>query len=218
MDHRRTPLLCCCSLLALVGCAHHSTAPAPEPTPRLAPGMRGLAEAPGGAASRVEAWEPNFLYPTLPPRALALEHDHGDQSPLQRAQHAEALRRDMRALGPGRAALHVMFRAYQATYSRVDGSRCTFVPTCSRFGAEAVASQGLWGVGLTFGRLIRNHVRGQGFYQQIEGTLTYRDPVDNYLFWAQDPGDHPFGRFPDDPAKAWLLHLRRAQTLEHPAP
>ena len=210
-------------LFVVVGCAHEAPQrAAPVEAHGLGPGMESLApllEQASPRASAMSAWEPNFLYPPLGPRAVVLRHDHG-HGPLEEAREAGALAKDMRAAGPGRAAMYLMFRAYQASYSRVDGSRCTMVPTCSRFGAEAVAAQGLWGVALTFGRLIRNHVRGEGFYQRVEGTLTYRDPVDNYTFWATAPStaEHPFIRWHDDPAKGWFQHLRLADGLDHPPP
>ena len=75
-------------------------------------------------------------------------------------------------------------RFFQEWVSPVDGSRCSFYPTCSRYGYEAVRDYGsLLGIVMTADRLMRCNSwteAGQDYNRLPNGTL--HDPVaDNLL-------------------------------------
>lgn len=113
---------------------------------------------------------------------------------------------------PVAAGAWVLFRTYKETYSRFDGNRCGFTPSCSRFGLEAVSARGARGVMLTSARLMRNHgPREREFYRMTpRGYL--RDPLENYTFFIGAPKLDAFHEH-DDPAHAWFLHVRATRRL-----
>jgi putative component of membrane protein insertase Oxa1/YidC/SpoIIIJ protein YidD len=205
-----------------IGCA---SAPKPFPESRgapIGPGMTSFESL--GIESRAEsderdrAWEPNFLYPPLEAPEQRAADDRSRPEPVRRALRAGELEGDIRARGPGRASMYLFFRAFKETYSRVDGSYCTFVPSCSRFGLEAVRELGPLGFPLTLGRLTRSHTHERDFYRPADIPIFRRDPVDNYTFWLRDdlrPDD--FDSY-EDPAHAWFNHLRMLEDYERPEP
>lgn len=97
------------------------------------------------------------------------------------------------------------FGTYKNTVSRVDGNRCQFVPSCSRFAKDAVDSAGVAGIFLGFGRLLRPH-NHNGFYRlNAQGFL--QDDLPEYTFWWRTPIEDDFQSY-SDPAHAWFQHIR----------
>ncbi|MBM3242320.1 membrane protein insertion efficiency factor YidD [Candidatus Poribacteria bacterium] len=77
-----------------------------------------------------------------------------------------------------------LIRLYQLFISSQDMPVCNFVPSCSRFGMEAIRKYGfLRGVLLTSDRLQRCHgLSSQYYYILDEQTGRLIDPVENYCF------------------------------------
>lgn len=111
-------------------------------------------------------WGKSRLHPTLVERepSRAPVRGGGDGTP---------------ARGPAVAGAWVFYKIYQGTWSRLDGPRCAFEPTCSRFALEAVAAYGPAGLVLAFGRLLRDHSH-DGFYPETPGGRL-ADPVRGYV-------------------------------------
>ena len=74
-------------------------------------------------------------------------------------------------------------RFFQDWISPFDGSRCSFTPTCSYFGYEAVHDHGIFhGIAMTADRLMRcNHWTEAGMYYNRMPNGTLHDPVINNL-------------------------------------
>lgn len=75
---------------------------------------------------------------------------------------------------------------YQHVFTKLDGPRCAHLPTCSRFGAQAVAKHGLLGFPMTLDRLIQPHESSAlRHLPEVEGWGVVRvfDPLENYEFW-----------------------------------
>ncbi|TXD39032.1 membrane protein insertion efficiency factor YidD [Lujinxingia vulgaris] len=106
--------------------------------------------------------------------------------------------------GPAQATAYLWWRAYSATYSRVDGASCNFSPSCSRFGLNAVAD-GPLGVVWTFGRLQRDQRPDDFYARRPDGKLI--DPVQAYTVWGDDP---TLDRSPyaESPHHGWYLFVQ----------
>jgi putative membrane protein insertion efficiency factor len=80
-----------------------------------------------------------------------------------------------------------MIRFFQKYISPVDGPSCSFYPTCSSYGMEAIKKQGvLIGIPMTAERIMRNHrVDNPDRYRLIEisGTPYQYDPIEANDFW-----------------------------------
>lgn len=78
---------------------------------------------------------------------------------------------------------------YSNFLTKVDGSKCQHLPTCSRFAAQAVGRFGPIGILMGLDRVIQppesSAVRT---LPQVEGwgQVRHLDPVDNYVFWTED--------------------------------
>lgn len=164
------------------GCAHIEL-------PQMTPGeevadhhvsLRPLIEAP-----RDEPWE------WAAPRSASFETDH-------------------LASGPMQASAWLWFRAYQATFSRLDGTTCRFRPTCSGFAVDAIGEHGLLGLSMAFGRLGRNHNAMRHYHMSNPPFLD--DPLDNYGFGGRQPWFDDFQSY-DDEAHAWYQHVRATRRL-----
>lgn len=178
--------------LLAAGCAHKADLPAVRGA-ELAPhviSVSSLIEPPAG----LHVWEPSVLYPTLDATPKPVPHEHGGAA----------------SRGPVRATAWLWFRAYQATFSRVDGSTCRFRPTCSGFGLEAINAHGLLGVPMTFGRLNRSHADEQHYPMPDPPFLA--DPIANYGFYLGEPRLDDFASY-SDPAHAWYQHVRATRRM-----
>jgi len=72
-------------------------------------------------------------------------------------------------------------RFYQLFISTQDGPACTFVPSCSRFGAESIRRMGVArGILLTADRLQRCNGVSVSRYQTDPTTGYFMDPVQSY--------------------------------------
>lgn len=139
------------------------------------------------------AWAPSAAYPTLDdPGHIPAEADTGTTS------------------GPLVTAGWLYYRAYQATFSRLDGATCRFRPTCSAFALEAITREGALGLWLAFARLHRAH--GPEHHYPMEEPPFLSDPLKAYTFWMRRPRLDDFAAY-RDPAHAWYQHVRAAQAL-----
>lgn len=78
---------------------------------------------------------------------------------------------------------------YQHIFTKLDGPRCAHLPTCSRFGAQAVARHGALGIVMTLDRLIQpNDSSALRHLPEVEGYGMVRvfDPVDDYELWRSE--------------------------------
>jgi putative membrane protein insertion efficiency factor len=84
-------------------------------------------------------------------------------------------RRTVWAAGaPLRWLLVAVIRGYQATLSGVMGGHCRFTPSCSHYGAEAIATRGVVvGVGLTTWRILRCNPYGKGGVDPVPPRRAY---------------------------------------------
>ncbi len=174
----------------------------------LAPGMRSVRElAPMRAREPLAAWSPDLLAPTLEERAPSAPSADARQPAALVAPPATPM-----ADGAAIASAWIFFQVYKETYSRVDGNRCGFAPSCSRFGFEAVRGHALPGVALAFGRLLRPHhdPEHEHYLAHVSGYLS--DPVTNQTFFWGEGAPDDFARH-EDPAHAWWLHVRLAERL-----
>jgi hypothetical protein len=64
---------------------------------------------------------------------------------------------------------------HQKILTHQDGDSCTFTPSCSHYGVEAIRRRGLRGLLMTSDRLLRCHAGNHRYYPRIHG-LAY-DPV-----------------------------------------
>jgi hypothetical protein len=84
--------------------------------------------------------------------------------------------------------LYLAALIYRNQLTKLDGSRCQHMPTCSRFANQAVAKYGILGIPMGLDRLIRpgesSAIRS---LPQVEGWggVRYLDPVENYEFWVE---------------------------------
>ncbi len=91
-------------------------------------------------------------------------------------------------VGPGLSSspLYLASLGYANLITKIDGPRCTHLPTCSRFGAQAVARHGLLGIVMTLDRVIApsesTPIRRFPEVEGWGGTRVY-DPITNYEFW-----------------------------------
>jgi hypothetical protein len=79
--------------------------------------------------------------------------------------------------------------AYQNVITRIDGPRCSHLPTCSRFASQAVARHGALGILMGLDRVIQpNESSAVRRLPEVEGWGGVRvyDPVDNYEFWRTE--------------------------------
>lgn len=83
-------------------------------------------------------------------------------------------------------------RFFQRFISPVDGAACTFRPSCSAYGMEAVKRHGiLLGLPMAAERIMRNHQpENPARYplSDFNGRYLYLDPVEaNDFWWAAPP-------------------------------
>lgn len=85
--------------------------------------------------------------------------------------------------------LYLAALGYQHIFTKLDGPRCQHLPTCSRFGSQAVARHGLLGIPMTLDRLIQPHESSAlRHLPEVEGWGVVRvfDPMENYEFWKPE--------------------------------
>ncbi|HSM92206.1 MAG TPA: membrane protein insertion efficiency factor YidD [Anaeromyxobacteraceae bacterium] len=130
-----------------------------------------VAASPGAASAAGEvAW--------LAEPATAVAYVLGEESPP--APPAAAA-------GPGwdgalpTAVLKGLFATYRALLSSQDDSPCGFVPSCSAYSEQAIATYGFGeGLLLTADRLLRDHPLALGQYETDLATGLMRDPPTHY--------------------------------------
>lgn len=98
---------------------------------------------------------------------------------------------DPNAVGSGLSASPLFLAAlgYQHIFTKLDGPRCAHLPTCSRFGSQAVARHGVLGIFMTLDRLIQpNDSSALRHLPEVEGWGMIRvfDPLENYQFWQPE--------------------------------
>ena len=80
-----------------------------------------------------------------------------------------------------------LIRVYQKYVSPVDGASCTYYPSCSSYGRQAIRRNGLLlGIPMTAERVMRDHHPDNSErYPLLErnGNLYYQDPVGSNDFW-----------------------------------
>lgn len=89
-------------------------------------------------------------------------------------------------------ALALVFQSllwiYQHVFSPVDGATCSFYPTCSEYGIQALRRHGwLLGGAMALERSMRYHA-AEGIYPMIvvHGMHRFHDPLDHNDFWFGD--------------------------------
>ncbi|MBI1948693.1 MAG: membrane protein insertion efficiency factor YidD [Deltaproteobacteria bacterium] len=94
-------------------------------------------------------------------------------------------------VGAGLSAspLFLFSLGYQHIFTKLDGPRCAHLPTCSRFGSQAVARHGALGILMTMDRLIQpNDSSAIRHLPEVEGYGMVRvfDPLEDYEFWKPE--------------------------------
>lgn len=85
--------------------------------------------------------------------------------------------------------LYLAALGYQHIFTKLDGPRCAHLPTCSRFGSQAVARHGVLGIAMALDRLIQPHESSAlRHLPEVEGWGVVRvfDPLENYEFWHSE--------------------------------
>ncbi|MEM1347535.1 MAG: membrane protein insertion efficiency factor YidD [Myxococcota bacterium] len=209
------------SLCLTTACSSQSVVPDRAPTPEYAPGMRTVLGLPGVEVDADgDAWAPNPLHPVLSLSASDVddgesherEHEHNEDPSAPRASSWSSEAASTVAGSPVAAGAWILFQVYKETYSRFDGNRCGFYPSCSRFGLDAVRARGARGVVLTSARLMRNHGPRERAFYRVSSRGSLRDPIENYTFFLGPPRLDAFHEH-DDPAHAWFVHVRAARLL-----
>ena len=122
-----------------------------------------------------------LLCVTIPSHSLETKQMKGPKNGLVKTERAKPA-----DVSPSsfRFVLLGSMRFFQEWISPIDGSRCSFSPTCSHYGYEAVHDYGfLPGITMTADRLMRCSYwteAGPDYIRLPNGTL--RDPVANNLF------------------------------------
>lgn len=79
------------------------------------------------------------------------------------------------------AVIKGLFATYRAVLSSQDDSPCGFVPSCSAYSEQAIATFGFGeGLLLTADRLLRDHPLAHGHYETDLATGLLRDPPTHY--------------------------------------
>ena len=92
------------------------------------------------------------------------------------------------AVGAGLSSnpLYLAALAYQHVLTKLDGPRCSHLPTCSRFASQAVARHGAVGILMGLDRVIQpNESSAIRRLPEVEGWGAVRvfDPLENYEWW-----------------------------------
>lgn len=205
-----------CLLLWTCACAQTPIKPAPRQGEPIGPHMRSMAKLKGiNLKEPFEPWSPNVYYPDVREAGAHDHHAHDHSHAAHAKKDAKTLSKNPTVGSPVGAGAWLLFRFYKETFSRLDGNRCGFVPSCSRFGYRAVRDHGLHGVVLTFARLMRNHAERDFYRHHHRGYLL--DPVSNYTFFSDTLRLDIFHQH-KDPAHAWYLHIEATKHLQHPKP
>jgi putative component of membrane protein insertase Oxa1/YidC/SpoIIIJ protein YidD len=77
-------------------------------------------------------------------------------------------------------------RLYQILLSSQDKPRCSFFPSCSHFGQEAISEYGLQGLLMTSDRLQRCNGMSADHYRINPETGLIDDPADKYVLWSDE--------------------------------
>jgi putative membrane protein insertion efficiency factor len=105
----------------------------------------------------------------------------GMKGPPARGSAAASVNSDTADNSSAQQLLLGGIRFFQRWISPIDGPRCNFTPTCSKYGFQAVQSQGvLLGMVLTADRLMRCHYFVESGYIRLSDGRLY-DPVINNL-------------------------------------
>lgn len=206
------------ALLGLSACASAPIAQRAARGPELAPHLYSVRDLEGFEHEQLRTFEPfatSSYHPTLGELEPQLRGAQVGGSPqLEAAHDHERLDRDpVSGKGAAMAGAWLIFQGYKQTLSRLDGNRCGFAPSCSRFGYHALSAHGPWGIGLTFARLLRNHAERDFYLIHPRGYL--RDPIENYSFFGDEPALDAASRY-DDPAQGWYMHVRAMERLVWP--
>jgi putative membrane protein insertion efficiency factor len=115
----------------------------------------------------------------------------GRTSPLERWSRV-ARRPPVTTTHPIRLPAYAWIRIFQKFISPVDGSSCTYFPTCSAYGLHAIEKHGLFiGIPMAAERIMRDHRPDDPARYPLHehrGHFYYWDPVDsNDDWWASEP-------------------------------
>ena len=115
----------------------------------------------------------------------------GGTSPLERWSRV-ARRPPVKTTHPIRLPAYAWIRIFQKFISPVDGSSCTYYPTCSAYGVHAIEKHGLFiGIPMTAERIMRDHRPDDPArypLRERRGQFYYWDPVEsNDDWWASGP-------------------------------
>lgn len=105
---------------------------------------------------------------------------------LMRAPPKNSMRGDVtsRVSGSGRILAQAM-RLFQRTISRVDGDRCSMMPTCSQYAVEAFSRHGaIKGMLMMVDRLFHEWSEPKiATKVVVHGVIRYWDPLEKNDFW-----------------------------------
>lgn len=127
--------------------------------------------------------------PSLPaPRAVPCEASREDTA-WERWEHVARKPSDLET-NAVRLPARWMIRFFKKYISPVDGPSCTFSPSCSTYGMNAIHKHGIgMGLSMTAERVMRDHhPQNPARYPLKEGqdNLFYLDPVESNDFWWSD--------------------------------
>ena len=130
------------------------------------------------------AQEPSLSVPRTAPREASREDTGWD-----RWEHAARKPSDLET-NAVRLPARWMIRFFKKYISPVDGPSCTFSPSCSTYGMDAIHKHGIWkGLPMTAERVMRDHhPQNPARYplKEGQGNLFYLDPVESNDFWWSD--------------------------------
>jgi putative membrane protein insertion efficiency factor len=119
------------------------------------------------------------------------QNPEGGTSPLDRWSRVARGSRE-KTTHPIRLTTYAWIRIFQRFISPVDGSSCTYYPTCSAYGLHAIEKHGLLiGIPMTTERIMRDHHPNNAArypLHEYQGQFYYLDPVEsNDDWWASGP-------------------------------
>jgi hypothetical protein len=122
--------------------------------------------------------------------------------------------------GLSSSPLYLASLTYANLITKIDGPRCQHLPTCSRFGSQAVAKDGVLGILMTLDRVIQptesSPLRRLPEVDGFGGVRGY-DPIENYEFWHTERFTGLPPKTPEEPLALPSLPMA-AVSPETPAP
>jgi len=181
-------LLLAASLSAMGATAMASGDPAgPGPASALQTSLAGAAPVPGDPAVLGRGEERVLSIPCDAKLSRGNRAVLGNARAAARVAESTPSFQNGSELGPTRRAALWWIRVFQKVVSPVDGPSCSFSPSCSTYGGQAIRKHGLWrGIPMTAERLMRDHrPHNPDRYPLVErdGDLYYQDPVEANDFW-----------------------------------